>query len=98
MPFIVTEVLDFDEVIGDALKFVDTNKETLLIITADHETGGLSLLDGDIEQGTVLGSFSTNDHTSIPVPVFAYGPGSALFTGVYQNTDIFNKIMELLGK
>ena len=96
MPYIVTEVLDFDEVIGDALKFVDINKETLLIITADHETGGLSLLDGDIEQGIVSGSFSTNDHTAIPVPVFAYGPGSALFTGVYHNTEIFNKIMELL--
>jgi alkaline phosphatase len=94
--YIVTEVLDFDEVIGDALKFVDINKETLLIITADHETGGLSLLGGDIEQGIVSGSFSTNDHTPIPVPVFAYGPGSALFAAVYQNTEIFNKIMELL--
>jgi alkaline phosphatase len=96
--YVVTEVLDFDRVVGEAMKFVDSNKETLLIITADHETGGLSLLGGNPRQGSVSGSFSTNDHTPIPVPVFAYGPGSALFTGVYQNTEIFKKIMELVGK
>jgi alkaline phosphatase len=69
-----------------------------LIVTADHETGGLSLLSGNIQQRSVLGSFSTNDHTPIPVPVFAYGPGSSMFTGVYQNTEIFKKIMDLIAK
>ncbi|MBN8650882.1 MAG: alkaline phosphatase [Cytophagales bacterium] len=98
MEYVVTEVLDFDQVIGEALKFVDSNRETLLIVTADHETGGLSLLSGNIQQRSVLGSFSTNDHTPIPVPLFAYGPGSSMFTGVYQNTEIFKKIMDLIAK
>lgn len=98
MGYVVTEVLDFDQVIGEAMRFVDQNKETLLIITADHETGGLSLLDGDLSSLSVIGSFSTNDHTPLPVPVFAYGPGSGAFTGVYENTEIFKRIIALLNR
>lgn len=94
--YVVREMLDFDQLVGKAMEFVDKNPETLLIVTADHETGGLSLIDGSITKGYVQGSFSTNDHTAIPVPVFAYGPGAQNFTGVYQNTEIYTKIMEAL--
>jgi alkaline phosphatase len=55
------------------------------------------LLDGDYKTGYVSGQFSTNDHTATPVPVFAYGPGAQLFTGVYENTAVFYKILEALG-
>lgn len=96
--YVVREMLDFDKLVGEAMAFVDQNPETLLIVTADHETGGLSLIDGSIEKGYVHGSFSTNDHTAVPVPVFAYGPGSQNFSGVYQNTEIYSKIMELVSK
>ena len=97
LPYIATEVMDFDKVIGKAMQFADRNKETLIIVTADHETGGLSLLDGEIATGYVSGNFSTNDHTALPVPVYAYGPQSAQFTGVYENTEIFYRIMKALG-
>lgn len=96
LPYVVTEVADFDRVVGEALKFADANGETLVIVTADHETGGLTLLDGDYTKGYVSGKFSTNDHTALPVPVFAYGPMSASFTGVYENTALFFKIMAAL--
>lgn len=96
--YIVREMLDFDKLVGQAMEFVDKNPETLLIVTADHETGGLSLIDGSIAKGYVQGSFSTNDHTAVPVPVFAYGPGAQNFAGVYQNTEIYTKIMEALFK
>lgn len=96
LEYVVREMLDFDKLVGQALEFVDKNQETLLIVTADHETGGLSLIDGSISKGYVQGSFSTNDHTAIPVPVFAYGPGAKIFSGVYQNTAIYTKIMEVL--
>lgn len=98
LEYVVREMLDFDQLVGKAMEYVDKNPETLLIVTADHETGGLSLIDGSIEKGYVHGNFSTNDHTAIPVPVFAYGPGADNFRGVYQNTAIYNKIMELLGQ
>jgi alkaline phosphatase len=97
MEYVVREALDFDLAVGEAMKFVDQNKETLLVITADHETGGLTLLNGDLSQGFVFGKFSTNDHTGITVPVFAYGPGADQFRGVYQNTEIYTKLVKLLG-
>ncbi len=97
LPYIAAEVMDFDQVVGAALEFADRNGETLVIVTADHETSGLSLLDGNYGKGYVSGQFSTNDHTAIPVPVFAYGPRSALFRGVYENTAIFSKMLQAFG-
>lgn len=91
---LVTELLDFDYVVGKAMKFADENKETLVIVVGDHETGGLTLLDGSLKEGWVFGNFSTNDHTSIPSSVFAYGPNSQEFTGLFENTEIFSKILE----
>ncbi|THU39672.1 alkaline phosphatase [Niastella caeni] len=96
MSYVASEVMDFDQVIGKALQFADADGQTLVIVTADHETGGLSLLAGDYGDGYVSGVFSTNDHTAIPVPVFAYGPQSFRFRGVYENTALFYKMMEAL--
>jgi alkaline phosphatase len=93
LPFVVTEQHDFDRLVGEAIRFADQDGETLVIVTADHETGGLSLLDGSYQKGSIRGNFSTDDHTNIMVPVFAYGPGSQNFIGVYPNTSIFNKII-----
>jgi alkaline phosphatase len=94
MEYVVREMLDFDEAVGEAMKFVDNNRETLLIVTADHETGGLTLVGGNTSDGYVHGNFSTTDHTAVMVPVFAYGPGAELFRGVYPNTQIFYKIVK----
>lgn len=94
---LVTELLDFDHVVGKAMKFADENKETLVVVVGDHETGGLTLLDGSLTEGWVFGNFSTNDHTSIPSSVFAYGPNSKEFTGLFENTEIFNKILAAYG-
>ncbi|WP_133556324.1 alkaline phosphatase [Pedobacter duraquae] len=96
LPYAVTELHDFDQTVAEALRFADQDGETLVIVTADHETGGLSLLDANAKQGTVRGNFSTDDHTNIMVPVFAYGPGAANFIGVYPNTEIFKKIIRTL--
>jgi alkaline phosphatase len=96
VPYVITEMMDFDKAIGEAMKFADEDGHTLVIVTADHETGGLSLLDGDISKGHVDGNFSTNDHSAVMVPVFAYGPHSLDFRGVYENTEIFQKIIRLL--
>lgn len=90
----ILELLDFDEVVGQALKFADDDGETLVLVVGDHETGGLTLLDGDLNDGWVLGHFSTNDHTALPTAVFAYGPNSMQFTGFQENTEIFTKILK----
>ncbi|SDN39586.1 alkaline phosphatase [Pedobacter steynii] len=97
LPYVVTELHDFDKTVEAALRFADQNGETLVVITADHETGGLTLLDASAEKGMISGHFSTNDHTNIMVPVFAYGPGSAEFRGTYANNEIFHKILKVIG-
>jgi alkaline phosphatase len=93
---IVTEVLDFDACIAQALRFADGNNETLVIVTADHETGGFSLPQGHMSQGYVQGDFTTHDHTGIMVPIFAYGPGAEHFKGTYPNYEVFGKLLDLL--
>ena len=98
MPFTVSEYLSFDRVVGQALRLADEDGETLVIVTSDHETGGLVILDGDAKKGHVLGSFATTDHTGIPVPLAAYGPGAEHFQGFMDNSDIAKKIYDLLGK
>jgi alkaline phosphatase len=95
-PGVVLEALDFDRAIGAALKFAASNKETLVIVTADHETGGMTINGGDLKTGKVVGKFTSGDHTGIAVPIFAFGPGSEQFTGFMENTDIGKKMMKLL--
>lgn len=95
-PGVVLETLDFDRAIGAALKFAAANKETLIIVTADHETGGMTLNGGDYKRGSVTGKFTSGGHTGIAVPVYAFGPGADQFTGFMENTDIAKKMMKLL--
>jgi alkaline phosphatase len=86
---IVSEVVDFDAAVGAGLDFAEKNGETLVIITADHETGGFAVLGGSAENKTVNKTgFIHGDHTASMVPLFAYGPGSAAFSGIRDNTDI----------
>jgi len=96
MPKLMEEVFDFDQSIGKVLQWAENDGQTLVIVLADHETGGLTLLDGDIKTGTVSGNFSSKGHSGIMVPVYAYGPGAEIFSGIYENTEIFNKIVKLL--
>jgi alkaline phosphatase len=95
--YLVNEMLDFDRTIGKALEFASRDGETLIVVTADHETGGLALVGGNMKTGMVKGAFSTGEHTGVMVPVFAYGPGAENFTGIMENTDIAKKMMKLLG-
>lgn len=94
--WLVKEVLDFDKAVGEGLKFAAISKNTTVIVLADHETGGVSLPAGDLKNHTVSIRFSSHDHTGVMVPVYASGPGASLFTGIYDNTDVFHKMMHLL--
>jgi alkaline phosphatase len=97
LDYIVEEMIDFDNAIGKVLDFALRDKQTLVIITADHETGGLALTAGDLKQGKVEGKFVTTDHSAVMVPVFAFGPGAEHFTGIMENTDVYQKCCRLLG-
>ena len=92
--YIVEEMIDFDNAIGKVLDFAAKDGNTLVIITADHETGGFTINGGNTETGEVDGKFTTGSHTGVMVPVFAFGPGSENFAGIYENTEIFHKMMK----
>lgn len=95
LPGSVIEMLSFDMAVAEALKFADEDGHTLVVVTADHETGGLMLLDGDEETGRIMGVYVTDDHTPSMIPVFAYGPHADRFCGVYRNVRVPQLIREL---
>lgn len=103
-PYLVSELIDFDNAIGKALDYAEKDGNTLVIVTSDHETGGFTLAskkkktkDGKTysDYSEIDMTFSTSGHSATLVPVFAYGPGSEEFVGIYENTDIFKKIMNV---
>ncbi len=95
--YIIEEMKDFDKVIGEALDFAEKDGNTLVVVTADHETGGFALSSAKVrKQDDYRGlapTFSTGGHTAALIPVFAYGPGAEHFKGIYQNQEIFAKML-----
>ena len=93
--YLVNEMLDFNKTINNVLEFAEKNPNTLVIVTADHETGGLTIIDPNESYSRNDFHFSTGSHSPLLVPIFAAGPGCEKFTGIMENTDIIKKIMEL---
>ena len=81
------ELLDFDRTIGDVLEWAAKDGHTLVVVTADHNTGALTLQDGDLEEGRIGVAFGNDSHNGIAVPVYAWGPGSDKFSGIRENGD-----------
>lgn len=96
--YLIEELLDFDKAIGVALDFAKRNGETLVIVIADHETGGFTLAADGKDYNKIKPVFSTTGHSGTMVPVFAEGPGAFLFNGIYESNEIYFKMMEALGK
>jgi alkaline phosphatase len=99
--YVIAEMLDFDKTIGEILDFAEKDGKTLVVVTADHETGGMALGANSSEEmpadyNQIKPSFSTGGHTATLIPVFAMGPGAEEFAGIYPNTDIYHKIVKLL--
>lgn len=92
----VKEMLDFDKAIAEAIKFADEDGNTLVIISADHETGGLAVAEGNPTRGEASGNYVYTWHSAIPVPLFAYGPHAQDFMGVQGNEEVGQKIINLL--
>ncbi len=90
---VVAEVLEFDRALGSVLRWAESHPDALIIVLADHQTGGLSLHDADPAAGRVGGSFSTNKHTGFAVPVYAAGAGALNFAGIYDNRSIFARLL-----
>lgn len=95
----IVEMKEFDCTLRQMIEYVNNNPETLLVVTADHETGGTgvdynSLVPGNEKPVRLM--FSTKGHTGTVVPIFAYGAGAEAFAGVMKNTDVPKKIEALM--
>ncbi|TRZ44343.1 alkaline phosphatase [Robertkochia solimangrovi] len=103
---LVSELEDFDETLGAVIDYVRSHPNTLLVVTADHETGGVSIgkyYDTDDTSGKktevndrVKVYFNSDQHSGELIPVFAMGTGSERFRGIYQNNEIQHKMMDAL--
>ena len=104
--YLITELLDFDEMVGSVIDYAEKKGNTLVIVTADHETGGFTLsgkITGQNSEGedehnynVIVPTFSTTGHSAALIPVLAFGPHASLFSGFYQNTDIYHKIRKAI--
>lgn len=90
------EIFDFDRTIGVVLEWAENDGQTLVIVTGDHATGGMTLLSGSIDDKRIRVNFSTTGHNGITLPVFAWGPHSEDFVGIYENTELSDKIRALI--
>ena len=93
----VRQVLLFDEAVKAGIDFAMSKGRTLVVVTADHETGGLVITGEEGGSSKPEVKWSSKGHTAMPVAVYAFGPGAEEFSGVYDNTEIAKKTARLLG-
>ncbi len=94
--YLLSEMRDFNTAILSAINFAKEDKNTLVVITADHETGGMAILNGNVDGSNLKLGFVSKGHTGGFVPVFAYGPSETLFTGILENYEIGRKLILLI--
>lgn len=94
--YVLREVKDYDAAVKEVIDFAIEDGETLVVLTADHETGGMTMQNSESEDELTI-SWTTGSHTGIPIPMMAYGPHAIEFTGWWENTEVGSKLARLLG-
>lgn len=88
------QTLHFDLAVASALRFAAVRDDTLVVVTADHDTGGLGVPASEFG---FRPTWSSNQHSALPVPVYAFGPGAARFAGAMDNIEIPRRMAALAG-
>jgi len=100
--WLIEELADFDKTVAIAMDFADNNEGTLVIVTSDHETGGLAIVSNDNDftksDSGVMYKYGTHSHSGTMVPIYLYGYGAERINGVMDNTELSHKISEILGQ
>ena len=108
LPGALAEILAFDAAIGRAMDYQKSDSSLVLVVTADHDTGGPGLTAGQegyprtsdvsslVNQDCPYVKWLSEDHVGTMVPVFAGGPGEDLFSGVIDNTEVNRRVVLLL--
>ena len=98
---ILAEMRDFDKAVKVAMDYADQNPGTLVVVVADHETGGLSIpsskTDFTLPESGIGYNFGTSSHTAALIPVYLYGTGAEQINGIMENIELSWKLQQLLG-
>ncbi len=99
---VLGEMRDFEQAVSVAMDFADAHPGTLVVVTADHETGGLTLPSGNsdftLPESGVEPRFSSGGHTASIVPVYLYGTGADRIRGLMDNTELARQIKRMIGE
>ena len=100
-PWLLEELRDFERAVRTAMDFADRTPGTLVVVTADHETGGLSIpsckTDFTQAESGIQYDFGSTSHTGSMLPVFFYGEGADRISGILDNTELPRRLAQLLG-
>ena len=88
----VCETIEFSKTVQVAIDWAKGRTDTLIMVTADHETGGLKVLENNGVGNFPTVSWSTGGHTTTNIPVYGWGPNAARISGVMDNTDLFSVV------
>ena len=91
---IAADMLDFDAAVGVALDHQADHPETLIVVTGDHETGGMSLTYD--ENREIVMQYASGGHTGTLIPLFASGPGAERFGGIIENDRVGQILLGML--
>lgn len=92
------EMFDFNDAVRTALEFAEADGQTTVVVTADHETGGLALVGGNADGSNITPTWVHKEHTGSMVPILAFGPGSARFGGIHRNDELGRLFFSLIGE
>jgi alkaline phosphatase len=96
IPRIVDGLIELDEAVEVVLEYAATSGDTLVLVTADHDTGSPSITSGSYDETTAEVRMVSDEHLANWVPLFAWGPGAVAFSGVFDNTEIARRIAAML--
>jgi alkaline phosphatase len=96
LEYILREFKDLESAVESVLDFAVQDGETLVVLTSDHETGGMNIISGDTQDKLAI-AWATGNHSGVPVPLLAYGPHAIQLTGWWDNTEIAIKLAEMAG-
>ena len=96
------EMQGFMSAVEVAVEYARAHEGTLVVVTADHETGGLSVVSADAdfnlsEQGVDY-RWTTRGHSGVMIPVYLYGAANECINGIVENTDIAKTLKGLISE
>lgn len=98
---VLAETRDFAKAMNVAMDYADTHPGTLVVVTGDHETGGLSIpsnkTDFTLPESGISYGFSTTGHTGIMLPVYLYGTGADRINGIMENSELSQALQRMIG-